>query len=40
LERRHSENADPRVLRTICWWRQLSHNTAGGGAGRAVLMIG
>jgi hypothetical protein len=29
LERRHSENTDPRVLRTICWWRQLSHSPAG-----------
>jgi hypothetical protein len=38
LERLHSENTDPRVLRTICWWRQLSHSPAGGETGRSVLM--
>ena len=29
-ERSHSEKAEPRVLRTRRWWRQVSHRPAGG----------
>jgi len=39
LERSHSENVEPRVLRTTRWWRQESHSPAGG-AGIAAIVAG
>ena len=34
-ERSHSENTDPRVVRTSCWRAQVLHSPAGGSGGEA-----